>query len=146
MNKYIIVAILFLTPMSLYAAADDIVGDWMEDKGTGATKFERVGENKYKGVCSWLKDNKDKDGGPRRDRKNPDKSMRSQHIVGAHVMDLTYDPQKKRYNMDWAYDPSWGLAVDNSGYMTVSGDTITIKAGWAFIKVTKRMHRIVKSE
>jgi len=141
MNKYVIAAILLITPMSLFAAADDIVGDWMEDKGTGATQFVKVGTNKYKGICSWLKDNVEKDGGPKRDTKNPDKSKRSQYTVGAHVMDVTYDPEKKRYNMDWAYDPSWGLAVDNSGYMTISGDTITIKAGWAFIRVTKHMYR-----
>lgn len=141
MNRYTILIVLLLTPMLCFSGADDIVGVWMEDKGTGKTEFYKVGNNEYKGICVWLKDDKDKDGGPKRDSKNPDKSKRSQYIVGSHVMDITYDPQKKRYNMDWAYDPSWGLAVDNSGYMTISNDTMTIKAGWAFIRVTKHMYK-----
>jgi len=141
MNKYISLFSFTLLTLSVWAAPDDIIGVWMEDKGTGKTEFYKVGNNKYKAKCAWLKNNVDKEGGPMRDRKNPNKSLRSQYIVGSHVMDLTYNPEKKRYNMDWAYDPSMGLAVDDSGYMTVSGDTITIKAGWAFIRVTKHMYR-----
>lgn len=141
MKKYVILLILFMTALCSYSSPDDIVGVWREDKGSGKTEFYKVGEYKYEGRCVWLKNNVDKDGGALKDRKNPDKQLRTRAIVGSHVMTLTYDPAKKRYNMDWAYDPSLGIAASNTGYFTISGDTITIKAGWAFIRITKYMYR-----
>ncbi|MBQ4032856.1 MAG: DUF2147 domain-containing protein [Paludibacteraceae bacterium] len=127
--------------MALYAGGDDIVGVWLDDEGNGKTEYVSAGDGVYKAKCVWLAKDKEKDGSPLKDKKNPDKSKRQQTVVGADVMTVTYEPEKNRYKMDWAYDPSWGLAVKNSGYITVKGDTMTIKAGWAFIKVTKRMTR-----
>ena len=133
--------LLVCSALALYAGGDDIVGVWLDDEGNGKTEYVSAGDGVYKAKCVWLAKDKEKDGSPLKDKKNPDKSKRQQTVVGADVMTVTYEPEKGRYKMDWAYDPSWGLAVKNSGYITVKGDTMTIKAGWAVIKVTKRMTR-----
>ncbi len=144
MNKYIILLLLFAIPSLCFSVADDIIGEWVDENNTGTTIFSKVGDGKYIGTCGWLKKNVDNDGGPAKDRKNPDKSKRSQAIVGSHVMDISYDAKNKRFNMDWAYDPSMGIALDDCGYIKQHGDTLVVKAGWAFIKVTKKLRRVKK--
>lgn len=139
--KYIFSIIFLFASAAAYSAADDILGIWMDVEKTGKTEYFSAGEGVYKAKCVWLAKDKEKDGTPLKDKKNPDKSKRSQTVVGADVMTVTYEADKNRYKMNWAYDPSWGLAVKNSGYITIKGDTMTVKAGWAFIKVTRRMTR-----
>lgn len=123
------------------ADANDIVGVWMDVEKTGKTEYYDAGNGVYKANCVWLSKDKEKDGSPLKDKKNPDKSKRSNPVIGTEVMLVTYEPEKNRYKMNWAYDPSLGLAVKNSGYITIKGDTMTVKAGWAFIKVTRRLTR-----
>lgn len=127
--------------VSAFAGANDIVGIWMDDEKEGKTEYYMADDGKFHANCVWLAKNKEKDGSPLKDKKNPDKTKRQRAVVGTEVMIVSYEPEKNRYKMDWAYDPSWGLAVKNSGYITIKGDTMTIKAGWAFIKVTRKMTR-----
>lgn len=140
-KKLIFVFLMVCGALASYAGGDDIIGIWMDVEKTGKTEYFSAGNGVYNAKCVWLAKDKEKDGTPLKDKKNPDKSKRSQTVVGADVMTVTYEADKNRYKMNWAYDPSWGLAVKNSGYITIKGDTMTVKAGWAFIKVTRRMTR-----
>ena len=142
MKKSVLILLMVCGAVAVYAGGDDIIGIWMDVEKTGKTEFfSKSDDGKYHANCVWLAKDKEKDGTPLKDKKNPDKTKRGNPVVGTEVMYVTYEPDKNRYKMDWAYDPSWGLAVKNSGYMTIKGDTMTIKAGWAFIKVTRRMTR-----
>lgn len=141
-KKLIFVFLMVCGALASYAGGDDIIGVWLDVEKTGKTEFLGISDDgKYHANCVWLAKDKEKDGSPLKDKKNPDKTKRQNTVVGTEVMILTYEPEKDRYKMDWAYDPSWGLAVKNSGYITVKGDTMTVKAGWAFIKVTRRLTR-----
>ncbi len=140
--KYLTLLICAVALTKMYAHPDDILGEWVDEKKTGTSIYTKVSENKYTAVCGWQSDGVDKNGKPKLDKKNPDKSQRTKPVVGQHVMDVTYNPEKKQYNIDYAYDPSMGVALDDCGTIKISGDTMTIKAGWAFIKVTKKLCRV----
>jgi len=85
--KYILAAILLLIMGngSAQTKADDVVGVWLTaGKEPAKIQVYRSGD-KYYGKIVWLK-YPEKDGKPRMDSKNPDKSKQSQQVIGLVIL------------------------------------------------------------
>jgi uncharacterized protein (DUF2147 family) len=85
--------------------ADDINGEWWTPDNDGRMIFFRS-EGKYFGMVSWLKRANDPvDGKPRRDKLNPDPSLRDRPLLHLILFsDFTFDAAKGKYTGGSIYD------------------------------------------
>ena len=131
---------LFVSLSSAIAGEDDIIGIWIDDKQEAKTEFTKCEDGSYVGKLIWtVKDKGDK---PLKDRKNPDRSLRDNPLVGTVVMKgITYDSAKKQWDMPWAYDPSLGMT--GSGYIKLGeqGQLVVKGSKWG-ITVTRELTRV----
>lgn len=87
---------------------DALIGVWEPSHGKARVKIEKIAD-KYYGKIVWLKEPNDPETGePKKDKNNPDESMRSAPLRGYRLLkDFTYSG-----NGEWAegtiYDPENG--------------------------------------
>lgn len=114
----IICAIVAISP--LYAQgindkADNIVGEYLTDRGGNKSKV-RVTKNAqgtYDAQVIWVEKPFDKDGKKRKDVKNPDKSLRNVDIDKVVIVrGLEYDAEEKEWSGAKIYDPTKGIRVN----------------------------------
>lgn len=114
----IICAIVAVSP--LYAQgindkADNIVGEYLTDRGGNKSKV-RVTKNAqgtYDAQVIWVEKPFDKDGKKRKDVKNPDKSLRNVDIDKVVIVrGLEYDAEEKEWSGAKIYDPTKGIRVN----------------------------------
>ncbi|GBE42452.1 sporulation related domain protein [bacterium BMS3Bbin10] len=115
---------------SAYAAAE--LGTWLNADRKGKIELRECGEQGLCGEIVWLKDARDENGKPWRDRLNPDPSLRSRPVVGVNVL---VDVKKIGPNI-WQgriYDPEVGK-VYYLKHLKVGRDRVEIKGclpnGW----------------
>lgn len=121
MKKFIftlIAAIAFTMPslaQSLNKNADDIVGEYLTDRGGSKSKVRvtKSADGTYSAQVFWVENPLDKNGNRRKDVKNPDKSLRNVDIDKVVIVkDLKYDAEEKEWNGAKIYDPSKGIRVN----------------------------------
>ena len=108
--KQMVITILtsFLMAPAVANATDDISGIWLTQKQDSRIEISRNPDGSYTGKIIWAQ-------------------APHQNYVGTLVMkDVKYDPQNKFYTCPWIYDPR--LDVTAHGHMTISGDTLNVKA------------------
>lgn len=128
-----VVAVMAALPLSAQTnKADDIVGYWLNEEGTGKIQIFKVNTSYY-GKLVWLKDPNDSvTGKPRTDVENPDPKLRSIPLIGlvnlkGFVFDgddewkdgSIYDPKNgKTYNCFMKFESANILKI--RGYIGVS--------------------------
>lgn len=89
MKEYSKILLLFVCLLSLSSfhntQENDIIGEWLTQKKDGKINIYKKGD-KYYGNISWLKEPNEKDGTPKKDTKNPNKSLRDQTILGLELL------------------------------------------------------------
>jgi uncharacterized protein (DUF2147 family) len=103
----LLLPIIFINKNSLaQAKADDIVGIWQTSgKEPAKIQIYKSGQ-KYFGKIAWLK-NPLENGKPKVDENNPDKSKRSQKIIGLVILsDFKFDDDE--WDQGKIYDPENG--------------------------------------
>jgi uncharacterized protein (DUF2147 family) len=103
----LLLPIIFINKNSLaQAKADDIVGIWQTSgKEPAKIQIYKSGQ-KYFGKIAWLK-NPLENGKPKMDENNPDKSKRSQKIIGLVILsDFKFDDDE--WDQGKIYDPENG--------------------------------------
>jgi len=126
MNKlimHVLMSLILLSPIVVYAGADDILGVWDNQEKTAKIELFKCGE-KYCGKIVWLKEPNYPEGSeegvpgtPKLDNKNPDPDLRKTPRLGlAIIRDFVHAGENK-----WAdgkvYDPKNGKTY--SGKMTL---------------------------
>lgn len=97
---------------------DDVVGVWINPKGTGKIKIFRTGEFYY-GNLVWIDKPLDEKGNPKLDDKNPDPAKRNRKIQGLLMLTgFTFDASGKYWHNGQIYDPKSGTTY--SCKMTMS--------------------------
>ena len=100
---------LFLSALVLFPVcaaaqqikANDVIGRWVTENGDIEIEFYLTADGTYAGKIVRLADPLEKDGTPKKDHKNPDKSLRSRPVVGIVFMqNVTFDPGKGRWNIE----------------------------------------------
>lgn len=140
MKNYMVYASLFYCFMcaaACRAGEDDILGVWIDDKEEAKTEFVKNADGSFIAKLVWTI--KADDGKELKDRKNPDRSLRDNPLIGTVVMkDVTYDSDKARWEMPWAYDPSWGMV--GSGYIRLNDEgQLEVKGSKWGITVTRKL-------
>jgi len=130
--KRIVFFMIFLCPMLTFAQvkASDVTGKWITEEVKSVVEiYEKDG--KYYGKIIWLKDPNGDDGLPKKDKENPDPSLRKREIVGMVFMS-GFIFNGKSWEGGTVYDPESGNTysgnmklrsadvLDLRGYMGVS--------------------------
>jgi len=117
--------LLFCGSFIFAQKADDLVGTYLKADGKSKVEFYKSGTT-YSGKVVWLKEPNDEKGNPKKDPKNPDKSLRERPLLGmVTITGLKYDGEGK-YIEGKAYRPAEGDEVKFS--VKVKGDgTIDVK-------------------
>ncbi|MBO4612351.1 MAG: DUF2147 domain-containing protein [Bacteroidaceae bacterium] len=106
----LVCGLMAVTSLSAQTKADDIVGIYKVDNDGDRSKVEiRKNGNGYRGQVIWLENMKNKDGSPRTDAKNPDKSKRNTPSDKIVLFDkLTFDAEDGVWGNGQIYDPTRG--------------------------------------
>lgn len=93
MKHYFLLLLITLGITSSYSQGkktDLIIGNWLNYDGTEIIEITRS-KNSYTGHIIWLKEPNDKNGNPKLDIKNPNKTLRKKPILGAQkIFGLEY--------------------------------------------------------
>ena len=124
--KQMVITILtsFLMAPGFANASDDISGIWLTQKQDSRIEISRNSDGSYTGKIVWAQ-------------------APHQSYVGMLVMkDVKYDPQNNTYTCPWIYDPR--LDVTAHGQMTISGDTLNVKASKGILTKDEIFTRVEK--
>lgn len=103
------------TAQSLNNNGDDIVGEYLTDRGGSKSKVRvtKSTDGTYNAQIFWVENPLDKNGNKRKDIKNPDKHLRNIDIDKVVIVKgLKYDKEDKEWNGAKIYDPSKGIRVN----------------------------------
>lgn len=95
--------------------ADNIIGEYLTDRGGSKSKVRitKAEDGTYTAQVFWVEKPLDSKGNKRKDKKNPNKSLRNVDIDKVVlVTGLKYDKEDKEWNDAEIYDPSKGFRVD----------------------------------
>ncbi len=120
--------IVFFLLMSLNpfqtGRADQITGIWTNENGDA--KFEILKKDgTYIAKISWLKNPENADGEEKKDKNNPDKSMRKRPVIGINIITgLQFDNNK--YVNGQIYSPEKGITANCSAILVNNNLELTI--------------------
>jgi uncharacterized protein (DUF2147 family) len=103
--------LIFLFSVTLKAQkAEDIIGNWKNGEGTGIIQIYKTKTSHYAGKIIWLKETIDPETGkPKLDKRNPDKSKRTNPTLGLlNMWGFTFDEDDKEWIDGTIYDPKKG--------------------------------------
>ena len=107
---------LFLITIGFFVygqSADAIVGTYLNADLKSKIEFFKSGDT-YSGKIVWLKEPNDENGNPKKDVKNPDKSLRNRPLMGlVNITGLKYD--------------GGGKYIDGKVYRPAEGDELKFK-------------------
>jgi len=116
-------------------SSNAILGTYLKADGKSKIEFFKSGDT-YSGKIVWLKDPNDEAGKPKKDVKNPDKSLRNRALIGlVNITGLKYDGE--------------GSYIDGKAYRPVEGDEVKFKIkvnGDGTISVTGSKYGFSKTE
>lgn len=131
MKKTILAIALILSALcpiaaqqTLNAKGDNIVGTYKSKQGDDVFKarITRMADGTYQGQIVWMEHDRDANGEKILDKKNPDKSLRSQPADRIILFSgLKYDNGNRRWGDTKIYDPQRGLKAKMTAEFTSDG-------------------------
>jgi uncharacterized protein (DUF2147 family) len=125
-----IIALIMTCTATLKAqAADDILGNWLNQEGTAKIHVFKAANGKFKGKyfgkIYWLKE-PTKNGKPKVDEKNPDASKKNVEINGLILLNnFEFDADDKKWEDGTIYDPKNGKTY--SCNITLVGEKLNVR-------------------
>jgi len=140
MKKFCYLLLCIMSGFFVYGQSSDaIVGTYLKADGKSKIQFFKSGDT-FSGKVVWLKEPNDEKGNPKKDPKNPDKSLRERPLMGMiTITGLKYDGEGK-YVDGKAYRPADGdevkfkVKVNEDNTLTVTGS----KYGFSKTEVWKK--------
>ena len=126
----VMMAALSANAQGLNDNADNIVGEYLTDRGGSKSKVRitKNAQGTYDAQVFWVENPLDKDGKKRKDVKNPDKSLRNVDIDKVTlVRGLKFDAEDKEWSGAKIYDPTKGIRV-NATAMFESKNKLKLRA------------------
>lgn len=119
--KAILKTLFFLVFLNFSAysqdSSDEIVGIWEPSSGKARVKIDKI-EDKYYGRIVWLREPNDENGNPKKDKNNPDETLRVKPLLGYRMLrEFTYSGDKVWEN-GTIYDPESGSTYSCTITMT----------------------------
>lgn len=117
MKKSVLVfSLVLLAILQLQAQAGRIVGIWLTENKNSQVEIYQTSGGTFEGKLVWLEDPLDEDGRPKRDKENPDRSLRTRPLKGIVLLkDFTYHAGSREWREGTIYDPESGRTY--SAYM-----------------------------
>ena len=139
MIKIALTSFIFLLSTLALFWKNQIIEKWLSDDKEGETEiYEQQG--KYFGKISWLKKPNDNKGVPFTDTENPDKSKRSQPLLGLIILTNFYFK-----NNEWKggkiYDPQSGKTYTCTMWLT-DNNTLKVRGYWGLFYQTQTWTRV----
>lgn len=106
--------------------ADDITGTWLTGTGKAHIKIDNI-RGYYFGRIVWLKEPLNKDGKPKTDANNPDKSKQNLGLLGIRLLDGFEYKSENNWEKGTIYDPENGktysckIYLENKNTMKIRG-------------------------
>ncbi len=137
--KSIVIFLTFLLPLVVFATnPNDILGIWLTENDESKIEIYKSG-NEYFGKIIWLKEPNDKNGNPKKDVNNPDKTKRNNAAIGILIL------KNVRYeNGAWKgtlYGPKRGKEVACSLKLT-SKDVLEGFVSYGFLSGSRKWRRV----
>lgn len=131
--------LFFYANISAQSFSDAIIGKWLSGDGDGKVEIYKKG-NTYFGKIVWLKEPNEENGKPKMDDENPDKSKRSQPIIGLVVLkDFIF--KDGFWKEGTIYDPKNGKTYDCEMWLD-GNNTLKIRGYWYFVYRTEDWKRV----
>ena len=121
--KKIILSIAIMAIGLISASAQDVIGKWKLEDGTAIVEVYKQGDV-FNGKIVWLQNPTEADGTPAKDGNNPDKSLRSRHLIGLNMLH-GLKKEGSKYAGGKIYDPGNGKTYNCS--MQVDGDVLKVR-------------------
>ncbi len=119
---------------------DQILGNWLSDNQQTIIEFFREGDA-YFGKMVWLEHPNDENGQPRKDVRNPDKSLRDQLLLGlVCIRDMVYSGNAL-YKNGQGYSPDFGKYL-RGNLKLLDENTLEVNVKIAFFTKTVVWKRI----
>lgn len=113
MKKLLFSLTLILLASTLYSQTEERVkGYWLTEEGTSQIWIYKARNGKYYGKIVWL-DEPNEDGAPKKDKENPDESLRDKPLMGLLILKgFEFDNKEKEWENGTIYDPKNGKTYD----------------------------------
>ncbi len=121
--RYLVLMVAFLTQAAAFAQ-DPIEGLWYNEEKTAKIKIYKAKNDKFYGKIDWLKE-RVRNGKPRTDENNPDKSQRKEPLTGLIVLKGFEKDGVNKYGDGTIYDPKNGKTY--SCVITYKGDKLEVR-------------------
>ena len=113
-------------PGTVASAADRILGVWVTDDGDSKVEYCSKADGSYYCKLVWMAKPNYRDGTPKLDRLNPDKSLRSHPWIGLTILDdIRYNESTGRWDVGYMYH--CGLGITAKGNIEMKGDKIIVR-------------------
>jgi uncharacterized protein (DUF2147 family) len=113
--------LLFLLILPLFSLAQDgdksISGNWYNQEKDAVIEIKQV-KNIFQGKVTWMSEPNNKDGSPKRDKLNPDESLRSQPRLGKVIMTGFTFEEDNVWGGGEIYDPKSGKTYNGTITLT----------------------------
>jgi len=134
MRAPLLAAALAISGSSAHAAADPVMGQWLNQDGEGKVLIAPCGGAPAEacGAIVWLKAPNDDAGRPVRDIHNPDPALRTRRVVGVPVIRDMKPAGPGRWTGGRLYDPETGksykgrLTALSGGRLKVEGCVLVL--------------------
>ncbi|MFW6248355.1 MAG: DUF2147 domain-containing protein [Bacteroidota bacterium] len=124
-HRYLLLILLIVLPCSLYARADQLVGIWLTKDGRSQIKIYKKNDGKYYGKIAWIRDKEERD---KKDKNNPDASLRSRNILGLEIIkEFEYNAGEKEWSGGKVYDPESGNFYEAYMWFEEDNNTLYLK-------------------
>ena len=111
--------LLIVLTLPLFSLAQDatISGDWYNQEKDAVIQISEV-NNAFQGKVIWMEEPNNKDGSPKRDKLNPDESLRSQTRIGKVIMTGFVFDENNIWDGGEIYDPKSGKTYNGTITLT----------------------------
>ncbi len=116
---------LLLAGQTAFAQKDKLEGLWYNETKSAKVRIFKATNGKFYGKVEWLAEPDGKNGKPKTDANNPDKSKRSEPILGLIIMKGFHTPKNDVYEGGTIYDPNNGKTY--SCKITHKGNTLDVR-------------------
>ena len=123
------VALPTYSQSTLNTKADNIIGEYLTDRGGSKSKVRitKANDGTYTAQLFWVENPNDANGKKRKDVNNPDKSLRNVDIDKVVIIKgLKYIKEDKQWGGTKIYDPSKGFRVNVTAEF-VSADKLKLR-------------------
>jgi uncharacterized protein (DUF2147 family) len=125
MKKIFLAVSLFISFATV--AQNTVVGKWLSESGKGITEIYQV-NGKYYGKLVWLKEPLDKNGKPKLDGENKDKTLRTGSILGLVIL-KDFILKDGEWKDGTIYDPENGKTYKCTMWLK-DVNTLKVRGSW----------------